>query len=225
MIRVRFAPSPTGYLHVGGARTALFNWLFARRDGGMFVLRIEDTDAERSSGEMVDGHPGGAALARPGLGRGPGRRRGARALLSVAAPRASAVAEQLVATARLLATARRGAQGGRGRRGRTIARVAAAGRGRACSDAPRAIRFRCRGRRFTTSCTAPIAFDNAEHRGLRHPALGRPADLSPVGGRRRRRHGDHARRPRRRSHLEHAEAGAAVPGARAPRAGSSRTCR
>jgi len=48
-IRVRFAPSPTGYLHVGGARTALFNWLFARRTGGTFVLRIEDTDKERST--------------------------------------------------------------------------------------------------------------------------------------------------------------------------------
>src|SRR5690349_22243469 len=55
MVRVRFAPSPTGYLHVGGARTALFNWLFARRHGGAFVLRIEDTDAERSSWEMVTG--------------------------------------------------------------------------------------------------------------------------------------------------------------------------
>jgi glutamyl-tRNA synthetase len=55
MVRVRFAPSPTGYLHIGGARTALFNWLFARRHGGVFVLRIEDTDAERSSAEMVDG--------------------------------------------------------------------------------------------------------------------------------------------------------------------------
>jgi glutamyl-tRNA synthetase len=53
--RVRFAPSPTGYLHVGGARTALFNWLFARRLGGVFVLRIEDTDLERSSDEMVGG--------------------------------------------------------------------------------------------------------------------------------------------------------------------------
>jgi glutamyl-tRNA synthetase len=55
MIRVRFAPSPTGYLHVGGARTALFNWLYARRHGGTFVLRIEDTDVERSSAEMVEG--------------------------------------------------------------------------------------------------------------------------------------------------------------------------
>lgn len=53
--RVRFAPSPTGYLHVGGARTALFNWLFARRMGGVFVLRIEDTDVERSSTDMVTG--------------------------------------------------------------------------------------------------------------------------------------------------------------------------
>ena len=53
--RVRFAPSPTGYLHVGGARTALFNWLYARRHGGTFILRIEDTDVERSSADMVTG--------------------------------------------------------------------------------------------------------------------------------------------------------------------------
>jgi len=51
--RVRFAPSPTGYLHVGGARTALFNWLYARRHAGTFILRIEDTDVERSSADMV----------------------------------------------------------------------------------------------------------------------------------------------------------------------------
>jgi glutamyl-tRNA synthetase len=54
-VRVRFAPSPTGYLHVGGARTALFNWLFARHTGGTMILRIEDTDFERSSEEMVEG--------------------------------------------------------------------------------------------------------------------------------------------------------------------------
>ncbi len=53
--RLRFAPSPTGYLHVGGARTALFNWLYARRHGGTFILRIEDTDTQRSSWEMVSG--------------------------------------------------------------------------------------------------------------------------------------------------------------------------
>ena len=52
-IVTRFAPSPTGYLHIGGARTALFNWLFARRNGGTFILRIEDTDQERSTPEAV----------------------------------------------------------------------------------------------------------------------------------------------------------------------------
>jgi len=51
--RVRFAPSPTGYLHIGGARTALFNWLYARRHRGTFILRIEDTDTERSSDDMT----------------------------------------------------------------------------------------------------------------------------------------------------------------------------
>jgi glutamyl-tRNA synthetase len=54
-VRVRFAPSPTGYLHVGGARTALFNWLFARRANGTMILRIEDTDTERNKPELVQG--------------------------------------------------------------------------------------------------------------------------------------------------------------------------
>ncbi|MBF0544245.1 MAG: glutamate--tRNA ligase [Candidatus Riflebacteria bacterium] len=54
-VRVRFAPSPTGYLHVGGARTALFNWLFARGQGGTFILRVEDTDLERSTPEAEAG--------------------------------------------------------------------------------------------------------------------------------------------------------------------------
>jgi len=53
MVRTRFAPSPTGYLHIGGARTALFSWAFARKHGGKFVLRIEDTDLERSTQESV----------------------------------------------------------------------------------------------------------------------------------------------------------------------------
>src|SRR5262245_6936239 len=52
-VRVRFAPSPTGFLHVGGARTALFNYLFARANRGAFILRIEDTDAARSTDESV----------------------------------------------------------------------------------------------------------------------------------------------------------------------------
>jgi glutamyl-tRNA synthetase len=54
-VRVRFAPSPTGYLHVGGARTALFNWLFAQHQGGTMILRVEDTDAERNKPELMQG--------------------------------------------------------------------------------------------------------------------------------------------------------------------------
>jgi glutamyl/glutaminyl-tRNA synthetase len=53
-IRVRFAPSPTGHLHVGGARTALYNYLYARKNNGVFVLRIEDTDAARSTRESYE---------------------------------------------------------------------------------------------------------------------------------------------------------------------------
>src|SRR5258708_2160287 len=53
-VRVRFAPSPTGFLHIGGARTALFNWLFARHAGGKFILRIEDTDAARNTQAAVE---------------------------------------------------------------------------------------------------------------------------------------------------------------------------
>jgi glutamyl-tRNA synthetase len=54
MVRVRFAPSPTGFLHIGSARTALFNWLFARHTGGKFLLRVEDTDLKRSEGRFLD---------------------------------------------------------------------------------------------------------------------------------------------------------------------------
>src|SRR5207248_5154444 len=53
-VRVRFAPSPTGFLHVGGARTALFNWLYARHTGGVFILRIEDTDVARNTQQAVE---------------------------------------------------------------------------------------------------------------------------------------------------------------------------
>ena len=53
-VRTRFAPSPTGFLHVGGARTALFNWLYARKHGGTFLLRVEDTDAKRNTAEAYE---------------------------------------------------------------------------------------------------------------------------------------------------------------------------
>ncbi len=67
-IKTRFAPSPTGYLHVGGARTALYSWLFSRHAGGEFVLRIEDTDLERSTPGRDRRHYGWHELAEPGLG-------------------------------------------------------------------------------------------------------------------------------------------------------------
>ena len=54
VVRTRFAPSPTGFLHIGGARTALYSWLYARRHNGKFILRIEDTDLERSTQASVD---------------------------------------------------------------------------------------------------------------------------------------------------------------------------
>ena len=54
MVITRFAPSPTGYLHIGGARTALFNWLFAKSNDGLFLLRIEDTDKARSEMKYVE---------------------------------------------------------------------------------------------------------------------------------------------------------------------------
>src|SRR5580693_10141960 len=52
-VRTRFAPSPTGYLHIGGVRTALFNWLYARHHGGQFILRIDDTDQQRNVAEAL----------------------------------------------------------------------------------------------------------------------------------------------------------------------------
>ena len=73
-VRVRMAPSPTGSPHVGLARTALFNWAFARHHGGTFVFRIEDTDKERSHPGVLRLADRGDALARPRLGRGPARR-------------------------------------------------------------------------------------------------------------------------------------------------------
>jgi len=70
-IRTRFAPSPTGYLHIGGARTALFSWAYARKHGGKFVLRIEDTDVERSTPEAVQAILDGMAWLNLGYDEGP----------------------------------------------------------------------------------------------------------------------------------------------------------
>ena len=70
-VRTRFAPSPTGFLHIGGLRTALFCWLYARRHGGVFVLRIEDTDLERSTPEAIQQILDGMEWAGLGHDEGP----------------------------------------------------------------------------------------------------------------------------------------------------------
>ena len=190
--RVRFAPSPTGYLHVGGARTALFNWLFARRHGGMFVLRIEDTDVERSSAEMVDRHSRRPALARPRLGR--------RARTSAARTRRTSSPSGSIATARrpsasspadtpTTATARpselQAKREAAEAAGDGVAlRPRAAWRSRPTSDrrarragAPRAIRFHvpAGATRVRRSRARPDRVRQRAHRGLRHPALRRPS--------------------------------------------------
>ena len=85
MVRTRFAPSPTGYLHIGGVRTALFNWLFARRHGGQFMLRIDDTDAERNVECGAGPHSARLSLAGHRLGRRARSRRTVCAVLPIAA--------------------------------------------------------------------------------------------------------------------------------------------
>ena len=195
--RLRFAPSPTGYLHVGGARTALFNWLYARRHGGTFILRIEDTDVERSQAEMVTGILDGLRWLGIDWDEGP----------EVGGPHApyfqSERLDRYRAAAQAAARQRPGLRG----RGRDPLQ-GAAGQDVVHRQRARADRVRQRA-----------------HRELRDPALRHAPDLSPVGGRRRHRHGDHARGARRRSHLEHAEAGAALQRVRQDAARRSRTCR
>ena len=70
-VKTRFAPSPTGYLHVGGARTALYSWLYSRHNHGEFVLRIEDTDLERSTQEAIDAIMDGMNWLNLGWDEGP----------------------------------------------------------------------------------------------------------------------------------------------------------
>ena len=208
--RVRFAPSPTGYLHVGGARTALFNWLYARRHGGTFVLRIEDTDVERSSADMVTGILDGLRWLGLDWDEGPERRRAARAVLPVAAARPLSRrgrsarrrrATPTTATAPPIACARSASAPKRaGRPGSTTARCLTLSAEQIAeleaAATPRAIRFKVPAgtTAFDDAVHGRIEFDGAQHRGLRHPAIGRPSDLSPVRRRRRHRHGDHARR-------------------------------
>ena len=233
-VRVRFAPSPTGYLHVGGARTALFNWLFARRHGGTFVLRIEDTDAERSSWDMVEGIVDGLRWLGMDWDEGP----------DVGGPhepyfqsqrldRHRAMADRLVAEGRAyfcycstetLQAKRQAAEaagGGwmydrtcRNLRPDEIAQLEAAGAPRAVgSSFPRARRrstIWCTGRFASTTPTSRISWCCAPtvSRRITSPSLPTTSTwrITP-------------RDSRRRSHLEYAQAGAALSGLRPARAG------
>jgi glutamyl-tRNA synthetase len=97
--RLRFAPSPTGYLHIGGARTALFNWLYARRSGGTFVLRIEDTDQERSTPESLQAILDGLTWLGIDWDEGPGKDGGHGPYFQMKKlARYTELAEQLIAT-------------------------------------------------------------------------------------------------------------------------------
>jgi glutamyl-tRNA synthetase len=176
MLRVRFAPSPTGYLHIGGARTALFNWLYARRQNGSFVLRIEDTDTERSSWEMVSGIVDG--LRWLGLDWDEGPDVGgpyAPYFQSQRLDRARALAEQLVAagrayycycTADLLQQKRQAAEAAAGGwvYDRTCCTLSSADiASREAAATARAVRFKVPSgtTAFTDLVHGPIAFDNA----------------------------------------------------------------
>jgi len=176
MCRVRFAPSPTGYLHIGGARTALFNWLYARRHSGTFVLRIEDTDTERSSWEMVSGIVDG--LRWLGLDWDEGPDVGgphAPYFQSQRIERARALANQLVGSGRAyycyctpdsLQQKRQAAEaaGGGWVYDRTCCGLSADEiAARETAQSPRAIRFKVPPgtTSFTDLVHGPIAFDNA----------------------------------------------------------------
>ena len=212
-VRVRFAPSPTGMFHVGGARSALFNWAVARQQGGTFVLRIEDTDAARNQPEWVDGIIG--ALAAIGITRTTRRSRARTSSPQNAErhrrPRSGCSREGKAyycdCTREQSSPARTGIQ--------------QPGYDGFCRDRGleyaegRALRFRTPDEGETVVVDlirGEPTFPNRRHRGLRHRPRRRLAGV-PAGQRRRRpRRGHHPRHPGRGAPVQHAQAAAAVGG-------------
>ncbi len=226
-VRTRFAPSPTGLLHVGGVRTALFCWLYARRHGGKFILRVEDTDRERSTDEAVRVILDGMKWLGPEADEGPyyqtqrfDRYREViqQMLAAGTAYRCYCTKEELDALrAEQMARKEKPRYDGRCRdRDRHAPGVRP---GRAFQESPRR---RGRGRRRD-----PRRRHVPEHRARRpdHRALRRHADLQLLRRRRRHGHGSHARDPRRRSPEQHAAADEHAARARRARRPSTRTCR
>ena len=218
-LRFRFAPSPTGALHIGGARTALYNWLAARHGGGALVLRIEDTDRERSTAENVeqildalrwlelDWDEGPISQAEPR--RAPRGRAASELLDSGAAYRDSATGE-----------GRRGLEGRARRRPRLPGRADRGARRRGAAARARRGRDRRRG-----PDPRPGPLPEPQLRRLRDRPRRRLGPLQLRGRRRRRRDGDHRRRARRRPPLQHAQAAARPARRSATSRRATRTCR
>ena len=236
-MRVRFAPSPTGQLHVGNARTALFNWLLARGQGGTFILRIEDTDVERSTRESEDGILRDLRWLGPRLGRGARRRRRARALPAVGAAASLSVVRAGAARRRarlsLLLLRRRSSKPSGRRRvadgpsgalcGHVPPAVARAGaaRGSPAGERP-AIRFRVPDDRdvvFHDRRPRRRPLPYRRHRRSGHRPRRRHARLQLRRRGRRCADGGDACDARRGPHLEYAAADPAVRGARVHAAG------
>ena len=197
-MRVRFAPSPTGALHIGGARTALYNWLLARRHGGQFLLRIEDTDRERSTPENVEQIFD--ALRWLGLDHDEEP-----VFQSQRQERHAEVVQQLIDSGHAYrSTANReqidawkAEHGDRGFRGE--------------DEGEGAVRLRVPDEGTTTVndvIRGESEFDNRAPGRPRDRARRRHADLPPRGRGRRPRHGRDPRRARRRPLLQHPEADA-----------------
>ena len=227
--RTRFAPSPTGYLHIGGARTALYCWLEARRRGGEFILRIEDTDRERSTQAAIDAIL--QAMAWLGLDYDEGPIYQTHRL-----DRYREVAEQMVAAGtrvlRLRDRKPNSRRCAKRRWPRTRSRATTAHTAIASEpyrdDPNRVIRFR-------NPLDGTVAWDdkvkgrieiaNSELDDLVIFRSDGYADLQLRGRRRRHRHGHHRRRARRRPRQQHAAPDQHLPARSARRCRISRTCR
>ena len=216
---VRFAPSPTGYLHIGGARTALFNWLFARHHGGRFLLRIEDTDRQRSTQGAIDAIFDGLGWLGLDADEPPVFQfeRAGRHAEVAQRPAGRGQGLSLLGDAR---GARRDAGRRSARRGLPM-RYDGRWRDRDPGEAPAGVPPVIRLKAPQTGDHPDRGHGPGRDRGRqraarRHGAAARRrhADLHAVGGGRRHRHGHHPRHPRPRPPDQHLPPGAALPGDR-----------
>jgi hypothetical protein len=228
MVRTRFAPSPTGYLHIGGARTALFCWAYAKKHGGTFILRVEDTDLERSTRQSVQAILDGMKWLGLDCDEGP-------FFQMKRLQRYKEAAQQLLAAGHAYhcycskeeLEAMREAQRARGEKPRYD------GRWRDSKEAPPAGVTPVL--RFKTPLSGDVTWDDqvkgpitCQQRGTRRScdsARGRRAHLQLRCRGRRCRHGHHARDPRRRPRKQHAAPDQHLQGARRDAAEIRAPCR